>query len=43
MTRFVCAIVLGFILSWGAAHAMFLQWWTPVPWDSPASRSATEG
>jgi len=32
MTRFVSAIVLGFLLAWGAAHAMFLQWWTLVPW-----------
>jgi hypothetical protein len=32
MTRFVSAIALGFVLAWGAAHAMFLQWWTLVPW-----------
>ena len=32
MTRFVFAIGLGVLLAWGATHAMFLQWWTLVPW-----------
>ena len=32
MTRFASAVILGLLLAWGAAHAMFLQWWTLVPW-----------
>ena len=32
MRRFVIAITLGFLLGWSATHALFLQWWTLLPW-----------
>jgi len=36
MTRFASAILAGLLLGWGAAHALFLHWWTLVPWGLAA-------
>jgi len=32
MSRFASAVVVGLLLGWAAAHALFLHWWTLVPW-----------
>ncbi len=32
MRRLATGVVLGLILGWAAAHALFLHWWTLVPW-----------
>src|SRR6266513_5125738 len=32
MRRLATGVALGLILGWAAAHALFLQWWTLVPW-----------
>jgi len=32
MPRFASAVVAGLLLGWASAHALFLQWWTLVPW-----------
>src|SRR5207248_9176631 len=34
--RLATAVALGFILGWAAAHALFLHWWTLVPWGVAA-------
>ena len=36
MQRLATAVALGFILGWAAAHALFLHWWTLVPWGVAA-------
>src|SRR5439155_945694 len=32
MRRLATGVGLGLILGWAAAHALFLHWWTLVPW-----------
>ena len=32
MRRLATGVALGLILGWAAAHALFLHWWTLVPW-----------
>src|SRR3989442_7366052 len=32
MRRLATGVVLGLILGWAAAHALFLHWWTLAPW-----------
>src|SRR2546423_9281166 len=36
MQRLATAVALGLILGWAAAHALFLHWWTLVPWGVAA-------
>src|SRR5437763_15213538 len=36
MPRFASAVVVGLLLGWAAAHALFLHWWTRVPWGFAA-------
>src|SRR5437667_10131876 len=36
MSRFASAVVVGLLLGWAAAHALFLHWWTLVPWGLAA-------
>ncbi|PYO65305.1 MAG: hypothetical protein DMD69_17905 [Gemmatimonadetes bacterium] len=36
MPRFASAVVVGLLLGWAAAHALFLHWWTLVPWGLAA-------
>jgi hypothetical protein len=32
--RFAIAVLLGFVLGWAGAHALFLGWWTLAPWGA---------
>ena len=34
--RFASAVLVGLLLGWAAAHALFLHWWTLVPWGLAA-------
>src|SRR6266705_3079210 len=36
MQRLATAVALGLVLGWAAAHALFLHWWTLVPWGVAA-------
>jgi hypothetical protein len=36
MPRLIIASALGLVLGWGAAHALFLGWWTLLPWGLAA-------
>ena len=36
MRRLSVAVILGLLLGWGASHALFLAWWTLVPWGLAA-------
>lgn len=34
MSRIAVPIALGVVLAWAAAHALFLGWWTLLPWGA---------
>ncbi len=36
MSRIAAPIGLGLFLGWAASHALFLGWWTLIPWGAAA-------